>query len=163
MDIRKSELQQVSFVVLDTKIEYQMLKSNQSVIQDDLDIDFGLWKNDKDDHLFRVWFKIRAKRIVSKEVGLDIYVYACSDFVVDSSLSSDSDLFVQLVKYSTVAITYNNIRGYIQQITSFYPVPTYLLPTINVNDLWNKKDSEEEIKPPIQAKKRKATKKSVES
>ena len=150
MNIKRSELQQLVFVILKTDVRFIGAdEAVNSASVDELDIDFDLLENAENDHEYRVIYKVEAKRIDVNGNGLSICINAGCDFEVDKALDKDSKEFIQLVKYSATGITYNNIRNYLQTVTSFYPTPVYILPTIDLTDLWKNKigskPSEEEI------------------
>ncbi len=143
MDIKRSELQQQLFVVLSSEISVDSIDENDSSKKnlDLLDIDFNLWTNEENDHLLRVIFTISGAQRQGNIPGLKFKVQAGCDFEIDRSLHSESAEFISLAKFSSVGITYNNIRAYLQSVSSYYPVPVYILPTIDINDLWDKKDN----------------------
>ncbi len=138
VEIRRSELQQEIFVVLDTQISIDLPDDTKSKNVDDLDIILKIYKNNEDDHLVRIYYEIKAKRTYPDKPGLCIRVQASGDFRIDASIDENSIQFGQLVNFSATAITYNNIRAYLQNTTSYYPVDTYILPAIDLNDLCKK-------------------------
>ncbi|MDY0152845.1 MAG: hypothetical protein RBS43_11275 [Candidatus Cloacimonas sp.] len=143
MDIKQSELQQLAFTVLETGVLVIPPDDAVGGAVNELDIDFDLYINNEDDHLLRVFYTVKVKVAASKQsAGYQINVRVAGDFEIDRSLPCDSDGFTQLAKFSSVGITYNNLRAYLQTVTSFYPAPPYILPTIDLNDLWIKKGQE---------------------
>lgn len=134
MKVKRSELQQILFVVVDTHINLENFESVTDAV-DDLDIDMNILTNKEDDHLIRVFFRITAKRSTPGSIGLSIDVSAACDFRIDASLDPSSQEFMSLVNYSATGITYNNIRTYLQNATSYFPVEQYVLPTIDLRDL----------------------------
>lgn len=138
MEIRRSELQQEMFVVLDTKVSIDIPQGAKGQVTDNLDVALAIFTNDEDDHLVRILYEIQAKLTHIDKPGLEIFVHASSDFRIDASIEVNSAQFQQLVNYSATAITYNNIRAYLQNITSYYPVDLYVLPAIDLNDLCKK-------------------------
>lgn len=138
MEIRRSELQQEIFVVLDSKISIDIHQGGNGQEVDDLDVDLAILTNNEDDHLVRIIYEIKAKRTHTNRPGIVIEIQASGDFRIDASIGADTQQFQQLVNYSATAITYNNIRAYLQSIISYYPVDLYVLPAIDLNDLCNK-------------------------
>ncbi|MDD3543375.1 MAG: hypothetical protein PHO69_11920 [Petrimonas sp.] len=138
MEIRRSELQQEMFVILDSKVSIDIPQDAKGQDADDLDVDLTILTNKEDDHLVRILYVVKAKRTHTDKPGIDIEVYASGDFRIDVSIEADSPQFQQLVNYSATAITYNNIRAYLQNITSYYPLDMYVLPAIDLNDLCKK-------------------------
>ncbi len=138
MDIRKSELQQTFFAVIDSSIAIEIPTASVEQERNDLDIDLDMFINKEDRHMVRVQFTIRALRTHNDRIGLKIDVLSTTDFHVDESLDPECETFLQLVQYSATAIAYNNIRAYLHNATSYYPADPYILPTIDLNDLVKK-------------------------
>ena len=135
MEIKRSELQQEMFVLLETKISLVFPKETQDNDIDDLDIDYHIFTNNEDDHLVRIIFDIKAIHHLMKQPGLNIELQASCDFRIAESIEVGSDLFNKLISNAATAITYNNIRAYLQNVTSYYPVEPYILPAIDMQDL----------------------------
>lgn len=138
MEIKRSELQQEMFVLLETKISLVFPKETQTNDIDDLDIDYHIFTNNEDDHLVRIIFDIKAIHHLMKQPGLNIELQASCDFRIAESIEVGSDLFNKLISNAATAITYNNIRAYLQNVTSYYPVEPYILPAIDMQDLCKK-------------------------
>lgn len=138
MEIKRSELQQEMFVLLETKISLVFPKETQNNDIDDLDIDYHIFTNNEDDHLVRIIFDIKAIHHLMKQPGLNIELQASCDFRIAESIEVGSDLFNKLISNAATAITYNNIRAYLQNVTSYYPVEPYILPAIDMQDLCKK-------------------------
>ena len=69
MEIRRSELQQEMFVVLDTQIYIDLPDDTKSKNIDDLDIVLKIYKNNEDDHLVRIYYEIKAKKTYPDKPG----------------------------------------------------------------------------------------------
>ena len=138
MEIKRSELQQEMFVLLETKISLVFPKETQINGIDELDIDYHIFTNSEDDHLVRIIFDIKAIHHLMKQPGLNIELQASCDFRIAESIEVGSDLFNKLISNAATAITYNNIRAYLQNVTSYYPVEPYILPAIDMQDLCKK-------------------------
>ena len=138
MDVKRSELQQELFAIVDSSVSIEYPVGENGAEADDLDIDLSIFHNKEDDHLVRIYYKITAKRCYIDEVGIEIAVQATCDFRIDKSIEIDTPDFFNLIHYSATAITYSNIRAYLQNITSYYPVEPYILPAIDLKDLCKK-------------------------
>jgi hypothetical protein len=168
VEIKRSELQQEMFVLLETKISLVFPEENQTNDIDDLDIDYHIFTNSDEDHWVRIIFEIKAIHHMMKRPGLNIELQASCDFRIAESIEVGSDLFNKLISNAATAITYNNIRAYLQNVTSYYPAETYILPAIDMQDLCkkyaeklepNKPQDREEVPAPMktQRKSRKKT------
>ncbi len=135
MEIKRSELQQEMFVLLETKISLVFPKETQTNDIDELDVDYHIFTNNEDDHLVRIIFDIKAIHHMMERPGLNIELQASCDFRITESIEVDSDHFNKLISNSATAITYSNIRAYLQNVTSYYPVEPYILPAIDMQDL----------------------------
>lgn len=149
MEIKRSELQQEMFVLLETKISLVFPIENQANDIDELDIDYHIFTNSEEDHWARIIFDIKAIHHIIKRPGLNIELRASCDFRIAESIEVGSDLFNKLISNAATAITYNNIRAYLQNVTSYYPVEPYILPAIDMQDLCNKyAEKSALVKPP---------------
>ena len=151
MNVKRSELQQILFAVVDAHINLEDFESVHEPV-DDLDVDLNIFTNQEDDHLIRILFRIQAKKITPGSGGINIDVSAACDFRIDPSLDPSSQDVFNLVNYSATGITYNNIRTYLQNETSYFPVEQYILPTIDLNDLCRQLYRPKETEPPASTK-----------
>jgi preprotein translocase subunit SecB len=164
VEIKRSELQQEMFVLLETKISLVFPEENQTNDIDDLDIDYHIFTNSEEDHWVRIIFEIKATHHMMKRPGLNIELQASCDFRIAESIEVGSDLFNKLISNAATAITYNNIRAYLQNVTSYYPAEPYILPAIDMQDLCKKNaekpglnkppDHETEVPTPKKTKKK---------
>jgi len=138
VDVNKSPLQQIQFAVVDSKISIIAPPESSSETVYDFDIELDIYQRVETESIIRIFYTITAKHCAPDIAGLSIEVQAASDFSIDDSIEPKSETFSNLVNFSATAIAYNNVRAYLQNITTYYPVEPYILPAIDLNDLCSK-------------------------
>lgn len=102
----------------------------------EIDIDFAIL-NDKENT--RVFIKIGINNSVDVKPGYSIF----SEGVGVFQLSKDDNLSEEdkksLLQYSAVSIAVNSLRGFISTLTANAPFGRYVLPSIDVNNLFHQK------------------------
>lgn len=101
-----------------------------------IDIDFAI-VNDK--KITRIFIKAAINQADEILPGYSIFAEGVAIF----ELSVDPSLSVEdrnsLLQYSAVSIAINSVRGFISSLTSNAPYGKYILPSIDVNDLFQQK------------------------
>lgn len=138
MKPKPSPLQILDFAL--TKLEFKMIPPDnqkvdivQSFKNYELDIDFGLLNSD----FLKVYIKAEINRD-EKLPGYSMIVEAACLFQFDAG---DLEVGVQrqLEGFSTIYIALNSLRGLISNFTANAPFGRYILPSIDLNDLIEKK------------------------
>ena len=117
-----------------SQIDVKKLFSNY-----DIDIDFGI-HNDEIIHVY-----MRAKINCSekeKQPGYHIDAEATCIFEFNKEIEISKDAQNSMEGFSTIYIALNTLRGFISQITANAPWGRYVLPSIDLNDLIEKKKKE---------------------
>lgn len=138
MQIKKSILQQELFVILDSMVKVMVPREDQVEDIDDIWVAPHVYTHPSEQHCIRVIVEIKVESQTANQPGYSIAVQGSSDFRIDDQVEINSELYNELKKYTAVENTYNNIRIYLQNITSYFPLPPYLLPAVDVKDLWEK-------------------------
>lgn len=101
-----------------------------------VDIDFKILTNkeNKNKHIIITTVELNS----DKEPGYYARVKGVGEFVISDSSTSEK-VKNQLILFSGVSICITNIRSYIANITSYYPLGKYNFSTIDINDLVNQK------------------------
>jgi hypothetical protein len=138
MKPKVSPLQIVDFAI--TGFEFSMVypSAEEDVTEHfkhyDLDIDFGLSTDD----FVRAFIKAEINRGESRKHGYSIFAEAVCIFSFE-----DADLPAEvknsLEGFSTIYIALNSLRGLISNFTANAPFGRYILPSIDLNDLIEKK------------------------
>lgn len=100
----------------------------------EIDIDFAM-PRDKGINVF-VKVTINHK---SKMPGYSIMAEGVSVFKLNENTKMDEVMKSQLTSYSAFSITLNAIRGFIASLTANSPYERYILPSIDVNDMFQQK------------------------
>jgi hypothetical protein len=102
----------------------------------DLDIDFGM---NKEDHYIKVFIKAEVNRAEKKLPGYSFTAEAVCFFNFNSEIKLDEEVKQNMEGFSTIYIALNSLRGLISNFTSNAPFGRYILPSIDLNDLIEKK------------------------
>ncbi len=141
MKAKLSPLQLRDFSVFETKFdaiipdEHLDIDLNTLPVHIDFDI---LQPEDKEDYsrLLNIEVKINAAK---KHPGYSIYLRAGAIFDIINHNKLDDKTIKNLLGISALSISISQARGYLQNITSYGFCRSYLLPPIDINDLFEKK------------------------
>ena len=161
MKPKPSPLQVLDFAL--TELEFKIIPPEneqvdivQAFLDYDLDIDFGLSKDN--------FLKVYIKTEINKEGNLPGYsmmAEAVCIFQFDAGNLEES-IQRQLEGFSTIYIALNSLRGLISNFTANAPFGRYILPSIDLNDLIEKKKaditSNKKMQPVKSSNKRKVSK-----
>jgi preprotein translocase subunit SecB len=100
-----------------------------------VDVDFGLSK----DEFLRVFIKAEVNYSENKLPGYSLAAEAACIFEFDKGSNLPAAIKNNLEGFSTVYIALNSLRGLISNFTANAPFGRYILPSIDLNDLIEKK------------------------
>lgn len=131
-----------SFSVLQSHYTFKPLKRNIKDIQKifksyEIDIDFAHHSNG--DSTIQVFTKISINQGEKSLPGYQLFVEGAAIFKLDESAGIPDNDKENLKYFSTVNILIGYLRNTLMTITSSAPVGPYLLPPINIADLFRKK------------------------
>jgi len=138
---QKAKIQQLQFVIMYSLVEIYVAEDATKVdlSQIPIDIDFDILQNlEETPHLVRIVMTIKG----NCEKAVSGYVFELKvggEYKVSDELEVMGDNYKSLVQGSAVACLINEVRVYLQTITSFYPFKSYIMPMIDMKDLWEKK------------------------
>ena len=119
-----------------------------------LDIDFAIVKEAEST---RVFIKTAINQGDNNLPGYSIFAEGVAIFELISTTSLSEEDKKSLLQYSAVSIAINSLRGFISSLTANAPFGKYILPSIDVNNLFQQKVNN--VKKDSQVKRKKATKK----
>ena len=101
-----------------------------------LDIDFAIVKDEENT---RVFIKIAINQGDNNLPGYSIFAegVAIFELIANDTLSEEDKK--SLLQYSAVSIALNSLRGFISSLTANAPFGKYILPSIDVNNLFQQK------------------------
>lgn len=137
-----SEIHLESFAVLQSHYEFLQPKRNIKDLQKifksyEIDIDFAHQVND--DKTIQVFTKISVNQNEKPLPGYQLFVEGAAVFILDENDGLTEDEEKNLKFYSTVSILIGYLRNTLTAITASSPMGPYLLPPINMSDLFRKK------------------------
>jgi hypothetical protein len=101
----------------------------------ELDIDFSIHS----DEFIQVFIKTEINRGKNPKHGYSMFAETVCMFEFNKDISITEEARNAIEGFSTIYISLNSLRGYIQQATSSGPLGRYMLPSVDLNDLIKKK------------------------
>jgi preprotein translocase subunit SecB len=137
-----SEIHLESFAVLQSHYEFNPPKRNPKDLQQlfksyEVDIDFAHHFND--DKTIQVFTKISVNQTEKPLPGYQLFVEGAAVFSLDKTIELTEAEEKNLKFYSTVNILIGYLRNTLTSITASSPLGPYLLPPLNMSDLFRKK------------------------
>ncbi len=141
MKAKTSPLRLLDFTIINTKIESNLPEAPQDVDLQSLPINIDFDRLSSDDpedssKMIKMEIKINPGR---KKHGYVMLIEAGGIFDITPSANINKDVRNNLMGISAVSIMISQLRAYIQNITSYSTCGTYILPPIDINDLFEKK------------------------
>ena len=142
MKPKASPLNIIDFAIINFEINFSPPKKEgahedlrEYFPQYSLDIDFDIHS----DSILQVFIKARINKDENSLPGYIIYAEICCLFSFDESAKITQEARNNIEGFSTIYMALNNLRGFISQITANAPIGRYILPSIDLNDLIEKK------------------------
>jgi preprotein translocase subunit SecB len=141
-----SDIHLESFAVLQS--HYQFVEPKK-VVKDPLkifktyEIDIDFVHRIKEDKTIQVFTKISVNQIVQPKLGYQLIVEGVAVFSLAGTVELTEDEEKNLRFYSTVSILIGYLRNTLTAITASSPMGPYLLPPINMPDLFRKKSEKQ--------------------
>jgi len=137
-----SEIHLESFAVLQSHYEFNPPKRNPKDLQQlfklyEINIDFA--HHISEDKTIQVFTKISVNQIEKPMPGYQLFVEGAAVFSLDKTVELTEDEENNLKFYSTVNILIGYLRNTLTAITASSPLGPYLLPPLNMSDLFRKK------------------------
>jgi hypothetical protein len=143
MEIKNSPLEILNFFVLKSNFETippseEKEAEKVDVYQHPVNVDFGVNKVDEEvNALFmKVWSNYDESDISE---GYSFFVETVTIFRLKDKEKIDKRTIENLQGFSIVGMSYANIRGFLDNISSSFPLGRYQLPSVDLVDLVNKK------------------------
>lgn len=138
----QSEIKLEKFAVLQSHFSFDPPKRNPKDVQKlfntyEIDIDFAHHIN-KDDSI-QVFTKIGINQNSKSLPGYQLFVEGAGFFSIDKTKELAEKDENNLKFYSTVSIIIGYLRNTLSSMTSSAPLGTYILPPIDMTDLFRKK------------------------
>lgn len=146
-----SPLELEQFELLNSQYDFGISKENERPnIQESfhsyrVDVEFDHFFDDEE--TIRLFVKINVNYLKRPKKGYTLSVTALGIFKLKVQDKVDEKLIDNLRFYSTLNLMINNLRNVMFQITNLGPLGGYLLPPIDILDLFKKKGKIEKEKP----------------
>ncbi len=112
----------------------------------DLDIDFDIYSGEEDSDARKIVLSISGNDMEHPTPGYCFSIIAEGNFSYNKTIKlakQDKDI---LLTHSAVPIMIGQIRSYLSTLTALGPFGTYLMPSIDMNYLLNKKNEVNQLK-----------------
>lgn len=138
----QSEIHLEKFAVIQSHYEFSAPKRNPKNIQElfnsyEVDVDFAHHINE--DRTIQVFTKISVNQNEKPQPGYKLFVEGVAVFSLDKSNEMTEEEEKNLKLFSTVNILIGYLRNTLTAITASSPMGPYLLPPLNMTDLFRKK------------------------
>jgi preprotein translocase subunit SecB len=130
-------------------VDFALLRSHFELISSETEIhfrkvapdytvntDFAITSDEQ--NLQKVFMKIAVNQIENPLPGYGLFAEGVGIFQLleEDKLSDEDKISLQ---YSAVSIVLNNLRAFLSNLSAYGPLGKYLLPSIDLNDLFNQK------------------------
>ncbi len=137
-----SPLELIDFAILSSTFKFIQPAADVDIRQlvntYQIDIDFAINHQPEDT---KVFIKASINRGESRLAGYSIFAEGVAIFnLAESKKLSDADK-QSLLGYSSVSIAINSLRGFISSLTANAPFGRYILPSVDMNDLFKQKEA----------------------
>lgn len=148
MILQKSDLKLLGFDVLDAHITYvSPVELSDEVDESNyiVDLDFDVRLDDSGDIFIHTHISVNN---VNAEFPCHVIdVDGASIFRIETSADLTPEIRDEFIRNSAIPIAFSNMRGYIQNVTSYSPIGTYILPLFSVYQLIESKNNQTQLKP----------------
>ena len=110
----------------------------------EIDIDFA--HRDLNESTFQVMCKVEVNNLKKPQPGYAVFAEGLGVFELDNKVSLDNSTKGNLKFYSSLNMMINNLRNIIYQNTNIGPMGGYLLPPIDIVNLFDQKRKSQEKK-----------------
>ena len=139
-----SPLKLEQFALLNTQYDFGTPKENEKLNAQELfqsyriDVEFDHFFDDEE--TIRLFAKINVNDLKRPKRGYTLSATALGIFKLEDQGKTNKQLTDNLRFYSTLNMMINNLRNVMFQITNLGPLGGYLLPPIDILDLFKKKN-----------------------
>lgn len=143
MKFPKSDLEMLDFIILESHFKYlepkeKLIDPNVLFNKYDFDIDFIARESDDLEYVF---IKIQINDLKKPVEGYIMFVEAVCTFKFNTTSKMTEKDKSKYLYGSGLSIAINNLRSYISNISSNYPLGRFTLPLVDVGELHNLKKS----------------------
>jgi preprotein translocase subunit SecB len=141
----KSPLELIDFSIIESRIDFYSTSSSEKLIKDfehyKVDISFEILRSsNKTD--FKIQMRVKINQ--NAEEGYKIDVTAIGVFSIKDI--SDEKMIANLINFSAINICIANLRLFIANVTSYYPIGKFVFHSIDMNELIKEKSKSIKVK-----------------
>ncbi len=145
MKAKQSPLKLRDFTVFRSHVDFVSTENPKTVNLYDLpiNIDFEIFEPDESGSLLRLVEMVLSVNKSGRKPGYKIDIRVSGVFEVENTGKLPDSTIHNLLGISTISLAISNIRGYLKNITAYGAYGSYLLPSIDINQLLDSKISKE--------------------
>lgn len=142
MRILKSNLELERFNILSCLIETIPTKSKVTsaiLSKNPVELDFDILHNSKNSNKIRILVHIQTPNDVKEIRGYRFSIISESFFYIKGLRTKPAKEQNQYILFTAVPMAIAMVRSHLYNVTANFPYPQYLLPSIDLRDLFEKK------------------------
>lgn len=146
MKVKFSPLKLKQFELLESQFKFNVPKEGQvdvSSLFESYSVDIDFVHHFPEENTIQVFVKVKVNNLKKPKPGYVLFSEGMGIFEIQKSDSIDEKLSGNLRFYSTLNMMINNLRNIMYQISNLGPMGGYLLPPIDVLDLFKKKENDQ--------------------
>lgn len=140
---KRSEIQLQNFAVLQSNYQYIPTDEDPQTIQkvfDEYDIDIDFTHRSGENNEIQVFTKLSINNSEKTLPGYSLFIEGAGIFFIDPNQVSKKEEEINLKYYSTISILLGYLRNSLSNMTASAPLGPYILPPIDLSDLFMKKN-----------------------
>lgn len=144
MEIKKSEIKLENFIVLACSIATiasEKKVSSEELVSLPIDLDFDILKNVKNKNKVKIMLEINCNNIENPKPGYAYSLVAETEYYIHSFYKLDKDSQHKRILFTALPLAIAMVRSHLFNGTSTFRYGHYLLPSIDLPDLFEKKFS----------------------
>ncbi|MFZ1288541.1 MAG: hypothetical protein WAR79_00505 [Melioribacteraceae bacterium] len=147
MEIKKSDLKLEKFTML--ACSFATIKAEKKITEVDLnnipiDLDFDILVNKKNSNKIKIMLEVKANTRENQLPGY-IYTVICEfDFIIKGLNKLAEDKKNRNILFTALPLSIAMVRSHLYNVSSNFPYGHYMLPSIDLVDLFTKKFAKSE-------------------
>ncbi|MBU2492654.1 MAG: hypothetical protein KJ571_08530 [Bacteroidetes bacterium] len=142
MEIKKSDIKLENFSVLAcsiTTIPTDTKVSSVDLVSHTINLDFDILRNAKSKNKVKILLEINSNNTDSPNAGYAYSIVAEAEYLIKNLSKMKSDTQNKHILFTAVPLAIAMVRSHLYNGTSNFRYGHYLLPSIDLPDLFNKK------------------------
>jgi len=133
MIIEKSDIKYVHFGIMDLSYKCNIPKENETIPPDlEIDLNYEILKIDENKNIFQLILELK----LSPLNNLPGYIISLKPIgVFELPGTAEKKQIDSALLYTCIPMILGNVRGFIADITSYFPLGKYFLPSLSIKSI----------------------------